>query len=62
MKILSWTSADLSNPEFDEAWEKLENAGISEQTLQIVTGINGATVETLNDIARCAFMLDLEDL
>ena len=31
-------------------WEKLEEMGVSEQTLQIVTSINGYTKETMLDI------------
>ncbi len=31
-------------------WEILEVLGVSEQTLKIVTSINGYTEETMNDI------------
>lgn len=48
--------------EISEAWEILENAGISEETLNIVTSINGYSVEALNAIARAAFGVDLDDL
>ena len=34
----------------DEMWEELENLGVCEQTLQIVTDINGYSEETLLDI------------
>lgn len=34
----------------DEMWEELENLGVCEQTLQIVTDINGYSKETLLDI------------
>ena len=34
----------------EKAWEKLEELGVSEQTLQIVTSINGYTLSTLEDI------------
>lgn len=33
-----------------EMWDKLEDLGVSEQTLQIVTDINGYSEETLLDI------------
>lgn len=33
-----------------EMWEKLESLGVSEQTLQIVTDINGYSEESLLDI------------
>lgn len=31
-------------------WDTLLNLGVSEQTLQIVTSINGYSVDTLNDV------------
>lgn len=33
-----------------EAWDTLLSLGVSEQTLQIVTSINGYTMDTLEDI------------
>lgn len=33
-----------------EMWEELENLGVSEQTLQIVTDINGYSQDTLLDV------------
>lgn len=33
-----------------EMWDKLEDLGVSEQTIQIVTDINGYSEETLLDI------------
>lgn len=33
-----------------QMWEKLEEVGVSEQTLQIVTDINGYNEETMLDI------------
>ena len=33
-----------------QMWEKLEEMGVSEQTLQIVTDINGYNEETMKDI------------
>lgn len=32
------------------AWDTLMEFGVSEQTLQIVTSINGYSMDTLNDI------------
>ena len=40
----------MTNNELSNTWEKLENLGVSEQTLQIVTSINGYNMDTLNDI------------
>lgn len=34
----------------NEMWDTLESLGVSEQTLQIVTSINGYSTETLKDI------------
>ena len=34
----------------NKAWDALLDLGVSEQTLQIVTSINGYTLETLKDI------------
>lgn len=34
----------------DMMWDELENLGVSEQTLQIVTDINGYSEETMLDI------------
>lgn len=34
----------------DEAWDQLLDLGVSEQTLQIVTSINGYTMKTLLDV------------
>ena len=48
--------------EIAEAWDKLLTNGISEDTLNIVTSINGYSVETLNDVSRAAFGLDLDQL
>lgn len=51
-----------SDPDFDEAWDTLLDNGVSEETLRVVTDINGSTVDTLNDVARAVFAVDLEDL
>lgn len=34
----------------DQAWEKLLRLGVNEQTLQIVTAINGYTMKTMEDV------------
>jgi hypothetical protein len=36
--------------DLNEAWDTLLAQGVSEQTLQIVTSINGYTLETLEDV------------
>lgn len=40
----------MMNLSIAEMWERLEEMGVSEQTLQIVTGINGYNEETLLDV------------
>ena len=39
----------------EEMWDALLSMGISEETLQIVTDINGYTEEALEDILYAAF-------
>lgn len=39
----------------EKAWDTLETMGISEQTLQIVTSINGYRLDVLEDILFAAF-------
>ena len=34
----------------NDMWERLEELGVYEQTLQIVTDINGYSEDTMNDI------------
>lgn len=34
----------------DEMWGRLEDIGVNEQTLQIITDINGYNEETLTDV------------
>jgi hypothetical protein len=34
----------------DEMWDELMELGVSEQTLQIVTNINGYNTQTLEDV------------
>ncbi len=38
----------------DAAWDILVDCGVSEQTLQIVTSINGYSMETLRDVLFAA--------
>lgn len=56
------SSVDLSDPDFDEAWETLLDSGVSEETLRVVTDINGNNVDVLNDIDRAVFGVDVDDL
>ena len=39
----------------NEMWDKLLEIGVSEETLQIVTNINGYSEETMLDILYAAF-------
>ena len=41
----------------NKMWDALIEAGVSEQTLQIVTDINGFSEETMEDILYAAFGL-----
>ena len=41
----------------EQTWDILEEHGVSEQTLQTVTAINGYTLDTLNDIIYAVFGL-----
>ena len=36
--------------ELDDMWDTLEAMGVEEQTLQIVTSINGYNEETMTDV------------
>lgn len=40
----------MTNKTKDEMWDDLMELGVSEQTLQIVTSINGYNAETLCDV------------
>ena len=63
MKRIVKASYDLDpTGEISEAWDKLLVNDISEETLSIITSINGYSVETLNDVSRAAFGLDLDQL
>lgn len=39
----------------EEMWCELRAMGISEQTLQIITDINGYSAETMRDVLYAAF-------
>lgn len=43
------------NDEVNQAWDTLINMGVSEETLQIITAINGYTLETLEDVLYAAY-------
>ena len=40
----------MKNLTIEEAWKLLSEMGVSEQTLQIITSINGYNMETMTDI------------
>lgn len=61
--VNDWATADAmelleeveqSDPVGD-AWDELEESGISEQTLRVVTNINGYTLEALRDVLYSEF-------
>ena len=43
------------NDDVNEAWDILMNMGISEETLKIITSINGYNMETMEDVLYAAF-------
>lgn len=48
----------------DNMWDELEQRGVSEETLQVVTNINGYNEDALRDILFAVFgenVFDLED-
>lgn len=49
--------------DIENAWNTLLNLGVSEETLQTVTDINGYNIESLNDICYSRFgYQSVEDL
>lgn len=40
----------MNNERLDQMWDTLMSLGVSEQTLQIVTSINGYSMDTLTDV------------
>lgn len=40
----------------------VDNGIVSEETLQVVTGINGYTMETIDDVCRCVAGMDYDQL
>lgn len=53
----------MVNEKVNEAWDYLVEAGIvSEETMKVVIGINGYTMETINDICYHAAGMDYEQL
>ena len=63
MKRVIKSSFDLDpTGEISKAWDLLIEHGISEETLNIITSINGYSVETLNDVCRAAYGLDLDQM
>lgn len=61
-EVADEVTASVSDPEIDAAWEKLLKNGVEEQVLEVVTSLNGYNMETLNDISRVLYSLDIEDL
>ena len=47
----------IENEETKLAWEILRDCGISEETLQCITDINGFNLKTLNDVCYWRFGL-----
>ena len=40
----------MDNKKLDKMWDTLLDLGVSDQTLKIVTAINGYTKETMKDV------------
>ena len=45
----------MTNLTIEEAWELLTDMGVSEETLQTVTDINGYNMESMTDILYSRF-------
>lgn len=58
-KIIKASSA---NAEVNEAWDLLESLGVSEETLSVITNINGYSLDTLDDVAYAVFGEYLDQL
>ena len=50
MNAATTTAIDTAMMTTEAAWDTLLDMGVSEQTLQIVTSINGYTLQTLEDV------------
>ena len=46
---------NYENKEVEEMWDMLIDMGVSEETLQIVTAINGYNQQTMEDILYAKF-------
>jgi predicted ATPase len=46
---------NFANDKVGNLWDKLIELGISEDTLQIITNINGYNEDTLNDVLYAKF-------
>ena len=65
IKASSWyAEEDYVDKRYDanDAWQLLLDEGVSEETLQVVTDINGFSVETLDDVCYAKFGMHLDQL
>ena len=65
VKASSWyDEEDEVDKQYDanDAWQLLLDEGVSEETLQVVTDINGFSVETLDDVCYSKFGMHLDQL
>jgi hypothetical protein len=46
---------NFANDEVGNLWDKLIELGVSQDTLQIITNINGYNTKTLNDVLYAKF-------
>jgi hypothetical protein len=46
---------NFANSEVGNLWDKLIELGVSQDTLQIITNINGYNTKTLNDVLYAKF-------
>lgn len=45
----------MLNNKIEKAWNELLEMGTSEETLQVVTSINGYNMDSLHDILYCQY-------
>lgn len=52
---------ELNDIDIDDARDKLIMSGVSEEAIDLITNINGYSIDTLNDVCRCRFGEGLDD-
>lgn len=52
----------FKNPDLSDYEQLLKEFGVSEEAIDLVQGINGSSIDTLNDISEYVFGESIEDL